>query len=100
MNTAAPIIAKAIREKRLLAFYYDGGPRMVEPHSFGLGRWGEELLCGYQLEGSSRPGKPAGWKFFRVSEMSQLHAEDRHFSTPRPEYRRGDGAFQQILAEL
>ena len=98
--SAAAIIENAIREMRLLAFHYHGGLRLIEPHTFGLDRWDEELLCGYQLEGISRSGNPAGWKFFRVAEMSQLRAENRHFSTPRPEYRRGDGAFRRIIAEL
>ena len=100
MSAAATIIENAIREKRLLAFHYHGGQRLVEPHTFGLDRWGEELLCGYQLEGISRSGNPAGWKFFHVAQMSQLRAEDQYFAEPRPEYRRGDGAFRQIIAEL
>ena len=40
-------IVEAITTKHLLAFDYHGRARVVEPHTFGLDRWGRSLLCQY-----------------------------------------------------
>jgi hypothetical protein len=93
-------IVEAISNKRLLVLAYHGGERLVEPHTFGIDRWGRALLCGYQVEGASGSKHPAGWKFFFVDEISTIRLDDRQFAAPRPEYRRGDGAFKSITAEL
>ena len=91
-------IVEAITTRRLLAFDYHGKPRVVEPHTFGLDRWNRTLLCAYQVEceGSER----FGWRFFFVAQMINAHLDARRFTIPRPEYRRGDGAFRSITAEL
>jgi predicted DNA-binding transcriptional regulator YafY len=97
---AAAIIAAAIREQHRLGFFYDGHTRVVEPHTFGLDKHNREMLCGYQTAGTSRSGKPVGWKFFLVAKISGLRTTEEHFATPRPEYQRNDGAFLSIVAQL
>ena len=91
-------IAEAISSRNLLAFDYHGKARVVEPHTFGLDRWNRTLLCAFQVEcdGAERPG----WRFFFVEQMSLTRLDARRFTIPRPEYRRGDGAFKSITAEL
>jgi hypothetical protein len=91
-------IVEAITTKHLLAFDYHGRARVVEPHTFGLDRWGRSLLCAYQVECDGAP-KP-GWRFFFVEQTSNTRIDARHFVAPRPEYIRGDGAFKSITAEL
>ena len=100
MSRATIPIMEAIRTRRLLAFDYRGGARVIEPHTYGLDKWQREILCGYQVEGESRSGKPEGWRTFVVADASNIRTEARHFSEPRPEYQRNDGAFAQILAQL
>lgn len=93
-------IVEAISTKHLLAFDYHGRSRVVEPHTFGVDRWGRSLLCAYQVECDSN-GKPSiGWRFFFVEQMSAARLDARRFTMPRPEYLRGDGAFKSITAEL
>ena len=91
-------IVEAITTRRLLAFDYHGKGRCVEPHTFGLDRWGRTLLCAWQVEcdGTAK----AGWRFFFVAQISNAKLDARRFVTARPEYRRGDGAFKSITAEL
>jgi hypothetical protein len=93
-------IPKAILDKRLLRFVYDGYFRTVEPHTYGIDKQGRHTLVAYQVRGGSRSGELAGWKTFHESEMHRLSTLDERFSGPRPEYRRGDGAFVSIIAEL
>lgn len=100
MSSATIPIIEAIRQRRLLAFAYHGGRRLVEPHTYGLDRLQRELLCAYQVDGASRSGQNTGWKNFVVREVADMRIDARHFDQPRPDYRRDDGAFARILAQL
>lgn len=93
-------IVEAITTKHLLAFEYHGRARVVEPHTFGLDRWGRSLLCAYQVECDSNGRQSIGWRFFFVEQIGAARLDPRRFTTPRPEYLRGDGAFKSITAEL
>ena len=88
-------IARAIAEKRVLKFTYDGEPRVVEPHVYGRGVKGDDLLKCWQPNGFD-----GGWKLFRVSDMRTLHPTQESFSGPRQGYRRRDPALERIYAEL
>src|SRR5262249_62010451 len=85
-------IAEAISTKHLLSFDYHGRARVVEPHTFGLDRWGRSLLCAFQVEcdGVAK----AGWRFFFVDQISNTGIDQRRFFAPRPEYIRSAGAFK------
>ena len=76
-------IGRAIGERRLIAFAYDGCPRTAEPHDFGIvGR--EKKLFYYQVGGTSRSGRPLGWRWAVVGKMSGLRVLDTRFAGPRP----------------
>ena len=64
------LICRAIRERRVLRFTYDGGPREIEPYCHGLSRDAQELVRGYQVGGVSRSGAATGWKTYRLERMS------------------------------
>lgn len=93
-------ISSAIKQKRLLQFFYGGHTRTVEPHTYGLDAKGRLTLCGFQISGGSESGKTAGWKNFHVSEIQSGAILAEHFDKPRPEYERGDKAFTTIFAQL
>jgi hypothetical protein len=93
-------IVEAIGKRHLLVFDYHGKTRAVEPHTFGLDRWGRALLCAFQVECDSPSKSPIGWRFFFIEQISNARLDARRFATPRPEYGRGDGAFKSITAEL
>ena len=81
-----PLLCSAIRHRRLITFYYDGGRRTVEPYSHGSSAAGHDLLSGYQTAGHSTSGTPLGWKMFRLDELSGLAMTDQVFAENRPEY--------------
>ena len=93
-------IVEAISTQRLLVLDYHGKTRVVEPHTFGLDRWGRAMLCAYQVECETQPNKPTGWRFFFIEQISNAHLDARRFAAPRPDYLRRDGAFKSITAEL
>jgi predicted DNA-binding transcriptional regulator YafY len=93
-------IAQAIQSQHLLTFSYDGYPRTVEPHTYGIDRKGHRALRAYQVGGGSESGEYVGWKLFHADEMSGLTMQSQTFSGPRPGYKRSDQAFAQIQAQL
>jgi len=94
-------ITEAIRSMRLLSFDYKGSTRLVEPHTYGRGgKWDEEMLSAYQIDGYSGSGNPRGWRCFKIADLANLRIDSRHFTEPRAGYQANDGAFRQILAQL
>jgi hypothetical protein len=79
-------ICRAIRERRLIAFVYGGGERLVEPHCHGRSAAGEEMLLAYQTAGHSSSGQAEGWKMFAVARMGPIGAEGKRFDGPRPRF--------------
>ncbi len=77
------LLRKAIRERRLIAFFLDQRARLAEPHDYGLID-GEPRLFFYQVGGESRSGPPVGWRWAVLSKVSELHLLDEHFPGPRP----------------
>ena len=59
-------VNQAIDNSTLLRFKYGGCDRVVEGYSINNG-----LLSAYQVT-SSDPNKPAGWRSFRLTQMSNL----------------------------
>ncbi|MDC8770944.1 hypothetical protein [Roseateles albus] len=93
-------IAIAIQNRNLLSFSYDGLRRVVEPHTLGRDTKGHMALRAYQVAGGSESGEHVGWKMFHVDEMFGASVQSQVFAGPRSGYKRGDKAFQTILAQL
>lgn len=66
------LLCKAIQEKHVVNFYYDGGYRSAEPHCYGVSKDGNEILRAYQTGGHSESNNAVGWKLFRLDELSDL----------------------------
>jgi hypothetical protein len=79
-------IAAAVGATKL-TIWYGGGPRLIEPHAYGLSKKGKELLKAYQVSGHSNSGHPTGWKTFRVDRITAILPadEDQQFTT-RPDW--------------
>ncbi|HEV8210270.1 MAG TPA: hypothetical protein VGP77_09125 [Vicinamibacterales bacterium] len=81
-----PAICDAIRLRHVVRILYRGGAREVEPYVYGRNQIGDELLRAYQLRGASRSGEAAGWKLFRVEDISSLSVTFEPFTAPRAGY--------------
>jgi hypothetical protein len=90
------LICQAIREKRLLELHFDGQPRRVAPHVYGIDAAGDEMLSCYQVWGD---GGPAGWLSLRLAEISQLKLTSKRFA-PRPENQRREGAIARVFCQV
>jgi len=94
------IICEAIRERKLLQFYYDGGIRIVEPYAYGYGKNGDLKLRAYQVSGYSSRGQTEGWKLFNVDKITGAKVIDDCFSI-RSEYNPlGDRHIPDIICKV
>lgn len=84
------LIIKAILEHHLLAFTYEGGPRILEPHCFGLDAQGRKVLCGW-LHGK-------GHRCFHLSRIDLLRLGDGKFSEPQEGHLQAGRNMVTILA--
>jgi hypothetical protein len=93
-------ICDAIHNRCVLKFAYDGHPRIVEPHAYGLSRTRKEVIRCYQTGGTSRSGKLPSWRLMEVGEIKFLIVTEQHFVGVRPGYKRGDKDMSTIFCEL
>jgi hypothetical protein len=80
---ADQLLRAAIANKRLVSFTLDGCRRIAEPHDYGIIN-GVGKLFFYQVGGESRSGRPLGWRWGKLSKVSEVRILDGRFSGPRP----------------
>ena len=77
------LLRSAISERRLVTFTLKGLPRRAEPHDYGIID-GVPKLFFYQVGGRSRSGRPIGWRWAILPEVSDLTVLDATFAGTRP----------------
>jgi len=93
------LLAKAVEERKVLAFDYDDKPRLVEPHAIGTNAKGQLVLRAFQVTGDSATNATA-WKLFTVDKMVNCIVAALTSQAPRPGYKAGDRAMANIIQEL
>lgn len=71
-------IQRAIREKRLITFEYDGLHRVAEPHVYGVHGGVPELLV-YQVDGQSKTGPIPDWRRVKIGGIENLTLLEKRF---------------------
>lgn len=75
-------LCSAIAQRRLVAFTYDGFPRVVIPAAHGPhASTSNHVLRGYQVEGGSASRHAPFWSLFTVSKMVGLEVLDQNFDS-------------------
>jgi len=70
----------AIKSNKIVAFEYNGLPRVVEPHLIGITEGGKYVLKAFEtwtFDSSNRPT----WKFFSLSKVKDLVIMGKSFDT-------------------
>jgi hypothetical protein len=88
-------ICDAIRSRRLIAFDYEGHPRVAAPYCHGFNRGGE-MLRAVQLRGSSRSGRFGVGKMWSVAKMREVRILDESFVPDDPDYTPDDPSKTRI----
>src|SRR5579863_2724178 len=89
---------KAIEQRRLIKVRYQGKPRILEPHDYGIHKSVAKLLV-YQVGGLSSHKLP-GWRLTDESLMRDIELLDRQFAGGRPgspgEHQKWDKLFIRV----
>ncbi len=93
MNTT---ICTAIAGRFVIEFDYQGGRRVVEPHTHGNSTAGNEVLRGFQISGYSSSRQPPFWSLYDVSKMGHLVVTSGTFAQDRPLYDPDDDAMSRV----
>ena len=94
-------ICKAIENKNVIEFFYNGQRRVIEPYCYGIHKdTGNEVLRAYQIGGFSSSGKIYEWKLYIVSKMSGIVVLDKRFKNPRPSYKMNDSTMATIFCQI
>lgn len=92
-------LAAAVRERRVITFWYNGLSRTAEPHTYGLHKsTGHEVLSCFQTAGFSNSGELPGWRLYLLSEIQSLSITSSIYSRARPGYNPNDSRMQIIFA--
>jgi hypothetical protein len=94
-----PTIVEAIQRRQVVKLTYSAGNRIVEPHCYGAGSDGHDLLRCYQIGGESASHERQGWKLLREEDIRNPEVLDVRFE-PRPEYNPDDPAIRRIYAQV
>jgi predicted DNA-binding transcriptional regulator YafY len=87
-------ICDAIASKTVLSLVYHDELRELEPHILGYSTTGVVILNGWQIS------RDAGWRNFHLSEIMKLDLTDKHFWRARPDYRRDDATFAEVICQI
>lgn len=94
------IIKKAIANKQLLEFFYNGKIRIVEPYTFGCSHKGDDTLSAFQIEGGSNSSKDLGWRQFIIENIESLVLLDSNFNSIRDGYNPNDSRMSEIYITI
>lgn len=100
ISSVSGIIINAINRRSTLALNYKGIRREVEPHVYGRGTSGGDLLRCYQIAGGQASMRPSSWELLAVDQVSELSETGRRFAGARPDYRRDDKDMASVYAQL
>jgi hypothetical protein len=94
-------ICQAIKDQKLVTFWYKGHQRTVVPGAYGAHKTtGNNLLRGYQVKGGRNKDELPGWGFYKISDLSDFAISDQNFIQIPPGYRKGDRDLSPIYCEL
>lgn len=97
---AQPDLKRAVQERLVVRFTYDGRPRVVEPHAYGIGPDGEPVLHGYQTDGESVSGGLPGWRTFAARRIVDISLTTERFPAARPDHVEGRPRLNPLWAEV
>lgn len=100
LTVTADQICRAISERRLLTFDYNGQQRVVAPYCYGLSTRDAEVLRAIQVGGASSSGKFGFGKLWTVEQMKGVRLSDETFVPDDPNYNPDDSAMKRIICRI
>lgn len=99
-HASADDICRAIRERRLLKFDYNGQSRVVQPYCYGVSTRDSEVLRAVQVGGTSSSGRFGFGKLWTVAQMTAVRLSDETFAPDDPNYNPDDSAMKRVICRI
>lgn len=95
------IICKAIKDRVVIQFVYDGEIRVVEPFVLGYHKdTGNLVLRSYRVGGYSKSNQEPPWRLFDTTKISNLEVTSRESQSSREYYNPNDKHMSTILCNV
>lgn len=92
--------ARAVNDRLVIRFTYDGLARLVQPATFGLTAKGKHAMRGCQIGGGSERNPIPCWELYLTEKMVGPGVTGESFTAFESVcYRKGDRGFNVIIAE-
>jgi len=103
-NPLPPIhaaLCDAINTRHQIAFIYQGKPRVVEPHDYGIKNGSPKLLV-YQLRATDDDPRSGaeGWRLLDVSKIATCTVLEDSFPGSRAPSSRRHGTWDEVFARV
>jgi len=93
-------IFSALHQGVCLDIVYDGKPKTVEVHAYGLSSKDQSpVMRVFQVAGESSRPLPS-WAMLKVSSITSLNLSATDSFAPRPGYKMGDSHMSTIFKEI
>lgn len=92
------LVCRAISDKHVIQFQYDGRARVVEPFYCGINSDQNYVLRGFQIRGTDQT-KALCWRIYKLSEMSQLGVTQHLFTGKREDFGK-DVVMTQVFCRI
>ncbi|SDU11530.1 WYL domain-containing protein [Verrucomicrobium sp. GAS474] len=94
------LICGAIRDRKLISFFYKDGERVVEPYLVGLNEKNHVELVAWFVRGYSKSGRGMAWKQYLLSEMTSIRVLDEECGPRHSDYNPNDSRMSQIYCRV
>lgn len=92
------IICKAIEERIVIQFTYEGQQRIVEPFTLGVHKDTNNLvLSAYRVGGYSKSQNEPPWRLYKLKKISNLFLTNQEALQYRQGYNPNDSRMKMIL---
>jgi hypothetical protein len=96
-------VTRAIRTRHMLQYTLTAKDevRIVEPHAFGIGLDGRDLLWSWRVSAmGNAASRQEAWELCRLDEMRDVQLLDETFQGLRPGYKRRNPQMPKVHSQL
>jgi hypothetical protein len=93
-------ICKAIRNRKVISFRYQGLQRKAHPYACGLTKDRNPALRGFQVDGQSRSGPIPDGRLFLLRNIVDFRITDESFTPDWKDYRKNDKGMVTIFCQI
>lgn len=98
--TDTALLFTALQEQLCVTLNYDGKPKTVEVHAYGLSNKDQApVMRVFQVDGESSRPLPS-WALLRLDKVTDLALSNRESLAPRDGYKMNDSHMSEIYAQI